>query len=158
MSTAGMKKMQVAKRLDAALEAFRRADRYLLEHDLSERCIASRLALHLQSSFPEFSVDVEYNRAGDAAKRLGLPEECANSFDDDGLALVVPDIIIHTRGPDGTNVLGIELKKQHDRRGPNCDRKRISALKERFGYQFGVLIVCETRRVDAASIQVLEWV
>lgn len=153
-----MRRVEVERRLDEALETFRRADRFLLEHDLSERCIASRLALHLQAAFPELSVDVEYNRAGDAAKRLGLPEDCANSSDDDGLALVVPDIIIHRRGPGGPNVLGIELKKEHDRRGPDCDRKRISALKQRFGYQFGVLIVCKTDRVNTAGIRVLEWV
>jgi hypothetical protein len=101
-----MERAEVQDRLEAALTSFRIEDHYLLEHDLGERCIAARLALHLQRVFPEYSVDVEYNRAGDLAKRLSVPEECANSFDDDGRALVVPDVIVHKRGPDGPNVLG----------------------------------------------------
>ena len=54
-------------------------DQYLLENDLGERCIASRLAMYLQQEFPEYSVDVEYNRDGVVPKRLQLPEDCANS-------------------------------------------------------------------------------
>ena len=90
---------EVERRVEEALRAFQQQDRYLLEHNLSERCIAARVAFHLQRSFPEYSVDVEYNRAGDVPKRLELPEECANSVDDDGRALVVPDVIVHHRGP-----------------------------------------------------------
>ena len=60
-----MEYREVERRLAEALRAFWDADRYLLEHNLSERCIAGRVAFHLQHSFPEYQVDVEYNRAGD---------------------------------------------------------------------------------------------
>lgn len=60
---------EVERRIREALDTFMRDDDYLLVHNLSERCIASRLALHLQGSFTGYKVDVEYNRAGDLAKR-----------------------------------------------------------------------------------------
>lgn len=153
-----MEHAEVARRVDEALQAFRQNDGYLLEHNLSERCIAARVALHLQRCFPDYSVDVEYNRAGDMPKRLDLPEDCANSFDDDGRALVVPDIIVHRRGPAGPNLLGIEIKKAGDPRGFDCDRNRIVALKKRLGYEHGALVECETRTGRQPSIAVSEWI
>lgn len=68
----------VSARLDRALARLQERDSHLLENDLSERCIAARLALYLQAEFPEdgISVDVEYNRLGERVKRLRLPDEC----------------------------------------------------------------------------------
>jgi hypothetical protein len=78
-----MERDQVTGRLNNALRRVAENDRHLLEFDLSERCIASRLAFYLQNEFPEFNVDVEYNRDGEPPKRLGLPPDCAN-FNEDG--------------------------------------------------------------------------
>ncbi len=152
-----MEYREVERRVEESIQSFQQEDRYLLEHNLSERCIAARLAIHLQRFFPEYSVDVEYNRAGYIPKRLDLPEECANSVDDEGRALVVPDVIVHHRGLDGPNLLGIELKKAGDRRGPNCDRERIRALRARLDYCFGALLECETRAEHEPRIFVREW-
>lgn len=149
---------EVQRRVEAALARFLEQDVYLLEHNLHEQCISARVALHLQGLFPEYSVDVEYNRAGDIPKRLGLPDECANSFDEEGRALVVPDIIVHRRGTEGPNVLGLELKKTSDPRGSECDRLRIKALKEHLGYEHGALLVCETRQAHEHTIRVLKWI
>jgi hypothetical protein len=88
----------------------------LLEKNLNERCIAGRLVMYLQELFPEQHVDVEYNRHGDTPKRLGLPEECANYWNEDGEALVVPDVIVHRRGEAGPNILIVELKKTTNER------------------------------------------
>jgi len=152
-----MEHREVERRVEEALQAFRHDDRYLLEHNLSERCIASRVAFHLQHFFPEYSVDVEYNRAGDIPKRLDLPDECANSVDDDGRALVVPDVIVHRRGTAGPNLLGIELKKMGDPRGPDRDRDRLRALRARLDYRYGALLECETRPGHEPCIRVREW-
>lgn len=152
-----MNEDEVRARLDAGLHAFMETDRYLLEHDLNERCIAARVAFHLQGAFPDHIVDVEYNRAGDTPKRLHVPAQCANSFDESGRALVVPDIIIHRRGGEGPNLLGIELKKTTDRRGFECDRLRIRALRAELRYSYGALLICETRDDREPSIAVSEW-
>jgi hypothetical protein len=47
-----MERRDVQERLNRALAQLVAEDRYLLEKDLSERCIAARLALHLQPEFP----------------------------------------------------------------------------------------------------------
>lgn len=151
-----MEEQEVTTRLNNALQKVAENDRYLLEFDLSERCIASRLALYLQNEFPDFNVDVEYNRDGATPKRLGLPEGYAN-FDENGQALVVPDVIVHRRGHDGPNLLVLELKKTTNPEPRDCDRERVRALREQLGYEFGALIECETRRGHQPGIATLEW-
>jgi len=138
---------EVKRRVGDALTAFETADRYLLENNLSERCIAARLAIHLQRIFPDYQVDVEYNRAGATPKRLDVPRR----------ALVVPDIVVHRRGPAGPNLLALELKKTTNRRGADSDRERIRAFRERLGYSYGALLQCETRPRHEPHIRVLEW-
>ncbi len=106
-----MERAEVIERLNRALGKFREIDRYLLDNDLSERCIASRLAMYLQDAFPDHDVDVEYNRAGEIAKRVPLSKDCDTRKNRDGHPLAVPDVIVHKRGPDGPNVLVLEFKK-----------------------------------------------
>jgi hypothetical protein len=106
-----MEEEDVMARLTVALERVAEQDLHLLGVDVSERCIASRLAMYLQEQFPEHHVDVEYNRDAETPKRLGLPEECANIGDHNGRAFVVPDVIVHRRGAAGPNILILELKK-----------------------------------------------
>lgn len=150
---------EVQTRVAAALAGFTDADRYLLENDLSERCIAARFALHLQPLFPDYSVDVEYNREGRTPKYLALSDECANPDyrNEDGDSLVVPDLIVHSRGADGPNLLVLEFKKTTNRCGFDCDRERVIAFKNVLGYCFGALIECETRKGSDPAIRVAEW-
>ena len=105
---------EVRERLERALRRLGEDDRYLLENDLSERCIAARLAMYLREEFEQYDVDVEYNREGDVAKRLrGLPDECYRRRNRHVEAPVaVPDIIVHHRGFDGPNLLVIEMKRR----------------------------------------------
>jgi hypothetical protein len=148
---------EVKRLLALALAKVADADRYLLEHDLSERCIASRVALYLQAVFAEYSVDVEYNRDGLSPKRLGLPEECAKYRNRDGESLVVPDVIVHCRGPQGPNLLVLEFKKTSNPQGFDCDRRRICAFREQLRYDYGALVECETRSGYEPGIQVIQW-
>jgi hypothetical protein len=152
-----MEREEVKIRLLYALEEVIRNDVHLLDYDLSERCIASRLAMYLQKAFPEYSVDVEYNRHGDSPKRLGLPEECANYKDSNGEALAVPDLIVHRRGSEGPNVLVLELKKTTNREPRWCDRKRVQAFRAQLRYTYGALIECETRKGHESDITISEW-
>lgn len=149
--------MEIRSKLEEALEELALNDRHLLENNLSERCIASRLALHLQSRFPAYSVDVEYNRAGDTPKKLKLPMECANYQDERGEALVVPDIIVHRRGADGPNVLVLELKKTTNPNSHNSDFLRVQAFRNQLGYCHGALIECETRPRYEPGIRIFYW-
>jgi hypothetical protein len=152
-----MDRTDVQERLNKALKKLAQNDRHLLENDLSERCIASRLAMYLQQEFPDHSVDVEYNRHGDIPKKLGLSEECANRWDRNGKAFVVPDVIVHRRGPSGPNILVLELKKTTNRIPRDCDRLRVSAFRKQLGYTFSSLIECETRKGHEPEIAISEW-
>jgi hypothetical protein len=152
-----MERDDVRRRLEAALERLVRNDAYLLANNLGERCIAARLAMYLQGAFPEYAVDAEYNRAGDVPKRLGLPDECANYRNEHGESLVVPDVIVHRRGPEGPNILVLEVKKTSNPVPRDCDRARIHAFRDRYGYQFAALLECETRHSRGPAARVAEW-
>jgi len=152
-----MERRDVEERLIRALAALAERDSYLLENDLSERCIAARLAMHLQGQFPDYKVDVEYNRAGEIAKRVPLSQQCAKRWNREGEALAVPDIIVHQRGNAGPNVLVLELKKTSNPAGWDCDRERVLAFRTHLNYEFGALIECETRRGEAAGVRVARW-
>lgn len=119
--------------------------------------VRARLAMYLQEQFPEHHVDCEYNRAGNTPKRLNVPAECANGRDDNGEALVVPDVIVHRRGTEGPNVLVLELKKASNPEPRACDRARIHGFRDHLAYEFGVLIECETRAGREPAAVVAEW-
>ena len=152
-----MEHHDVRTRLDAALSRLVAQDAYLFANNLLERCIAARLAMYLQHEFPEHHVDVEYNRDADTPKRLGLPDECANDVDEHGESLVVPDVIVHRRGPDGPNILVLEVKKTTNPAPIHCDSIRIRSFRAQYGYEFAALIVCETRAGRAPAALVSEW-
>ena len=158
VSDSAMDEAEVRRILEEALRRIEADDRHLLENDLAERCIASRLAMYMQPSFNGWSVDVEYNRKGDIAKRLGVPRECANAVDRNGEALVIPDVIVHERGPQGRNLLVIELKKTTNPVPRGCDRHRVDAFRAQLHYSYGALIECETRPGRQPAAQLTAWI
>jgi hypothetical protein len=152
-----MDRHDVEERLNKALQRLRDEDALLLENDLSERCIAARLALHLQPEFPGYKVDGEYNRAGEIKKRVPLSEECDTRKNREGSPLAVPDVIVHRRGDNVANVLVLELKKTSNPTGWNCDRERVRAFREHLHYEFAALIECETRYGAVPGIVIADW-
>jgi hypothetical protein len=131
---------EVQRHLGVALQKFNDSDLILLRYDVHECCIAARLAMYLQVEFPNHSVDVEYSRAGGVApKRLALPVQCGRRKH----GVVRPDIIVHHRGPDGPNLLVLELKKSVSADPPQCDHNRIRAFRREFRYAFGATIMCQ---------------
>jgi hypothetical protein len=134
------------------------SDEYLFRVDASERNLAGRLGIHLQPKLLDWHVDPEYNRmAGNAPKRIHLPLECAGYRNEDDLVLVCPDLIVHRRGPEGPNLLVVELKKTTNRDKGICDRHRLLAFREQFGYRFGARIECETRPNAQPAMRLLDW-
>jgi hypothetical protein len=152
-----MERDVVRGRLEAALQRLVANDAYLLAHNLGERCIAARLAMYLQQEFPDHNVDAEYNRDADTPKSLDLPEDCANYRDEHGESLVVPDVIVHRRGPEGPNILVLEMKKTSNPVPRDCDRARIHAFRAQYHYEFAALIECETRAGRDPAVGVVDW-
>ena len=81
----------------AAVEELLTRDRLLFVHRVGERSISHRLAVYLEAQFPGWDVGCEYDRDGDVRKMI--PKGSGN--DDDECSAVLPDIIVHHRGPGG---------------------------------------------------------
>jgi hypothetical protein len=151
-----MKLETVQDRVARALRSLLKSDSYLLEKNLSERCLTSRFAMHLQREFPKHVVDVEYNRDGLSPKRFRLPDACANYCEGEE-PLVVPDVIVHRRGRAGPNLLAIEVKKSTNREPRACDQARLAAFRNQLGYIYGALVELETRAHHSPRARVAEW-
>ena len=139
--------------VNSALNCFNREERYLIENDLSERCVCARFAMHLTSAIEKsefnrrgYVVDVEYNRGADgyerATKRI------------DGAPITV-DLIVHKRGYDCDygfdNLICIEMKKSKDRRGCSEDEDRLrkmTGFEYGFHYKAGFMIIVDQESVN----------
>jgi hypothetical protein len=137
-------------RIATAIEALRQNDAHLLEVRCSERSIVGRLQVYLAGVFPSHDVDIEYNRHGIDKKRVQLSDQCRKLMPEG--ALVVPDIVIHTRGNDERNTVVMEVKPDdRDEGAIECDREKLAAIKSTFGYAYSVLLIvpvgneCQTR-------------
>jgi hypothetical protein len=157
-----MDENDVRRLLEAALHTLAARDEHLLVNDLSERCIAARLAMHLQPLFAahddSLSVDVEYNRVDDVVKAVALPDDCSRWRNREGQTRVVPDVIVHRRGGAGPNILVIELKKTSNPAQLGCDRIRVAAFRAQLGYSFGALVECETQNGAEPGVRLAEWI
>jgi hypothetical protein len=124
-------------------------DLSLLKNDLAERTIAAALMTHLGRVFPEWNVDVEYNRMGEAPKRAGWNQD---------LALVYPDVIVHIRGS-SKNLLAIELKKSSNPEGKEDDVRKLRAYRTdgELAYQHCLFLRIGTQE-QAGLITEFEWV
>ena len=140
-----MKRVTIDRRLTLAIDRLLALDEHLFAQRASERAIAHRLAIHLDNQFPGWDVDCEYNRYGDALKILPLSEACRHLLRRTGA--VSPDIIIHTRGREGPNLLAIEIKKA-GQRGRSCDMEKLAGYIREYQYEFGLFL---SFRVGAAT-------
>jgi hypothetical protein len=131
---------EVERRLNRALSRVADNDLRLLEHGPSERAVMHRLAVYLEQEFPEWSTDCEYNRQGDAGDRKQAVLVVGQDAKD-----VDPDIIIHRRGPDGPNLLAVEVKPA------DCSKKELehdvnklqAYLEPPLSYMFAVFVMYE---------------
>ena len=153
--SAGMRSDEVKAYLMQATARVTHEDRHLLMVDVSERCIAARLAMYLREYFTDYDVDVEYNRHGDDTKKLhALVDSFRCPRDRDEGRTVLPDVIVHRRGDDKSNLLIIEMKKSGNQSGLEWDVRRIQAFRAELGYKLGALVVCEMGAVPSIDV---EW-
>lgn len=132
--------------VEQAIDTFNVQERYLMENDLSERCMCARFAMHLTEAlrgtpYHEYVVDVEYNRGADGCERA------IKRIDN---APITVDLIVHKRGLDCNyefdNLLCIEVKKSKNRHGCNSDENRLSKMTDSahgFHYKLGVMLVID---------------
>jgi hypothetical protein len=125
----------------AALKEFYARETFLFEHDLGERTLTHRLAVHLESQFPGWEVDCDYDRLG--ARTLRLPHGTIVSTDDHLAKSIYPDIVVHQREIPN-NLLAVEVRKASNHQPPEHDRQKLRALTDPhlwFAYWIGVYLV-----------------
>lgn len=142
------KQTAIVSVLCRALQRFNRYEVHLIKNDLSERCICSRFALHLEyvlqrSPFSNYVADVEYNRGmggNDHGKKIISGHDATI------------DLIVHKRGYNPEtgydNLFAVEMKKQG--LPFSDDKRRLQILVDNsygFGYRAGFAIVIATDEI-----------
>lgn len=135
--------------VDKAICKFNQNEKYLLNKNLSERCICSKFAVYLEreiklSNYPNYEVDVEYNRGVDGDERS------PKRLNDKNI-----DLIVHTRGYDEIhgydNLICIEMKKFNNKRGTKGiedDEERLRGMTNYgygFNYKIGFMIIADIK-------------
>jgi hypothetical protein len=143
--------------LSAAIDNLMRVDNYLLAADCSERSITHQLAVHLAMIFPNYHVDCEYNRDGFDVKRLQLPERQVHVTDDQNDAVTVfPDIVVHKRGTDESNLLVVEIKKAASSVDRAYDIQKLRAFKKQLKYAHAAHVILGYSR-DGKKVTEIAW-
>ena len=131
----------------SALAEFYARETFLLEHDLGERTLTHRLAVHLEKQFSGWQVDCDYDRLGE--RILRLPHGTIVSTDDHLAKSVYPDIVVHQREIPN-NLLAVEVRKTSNHQPPEHDRHKLRALTDPhlwFAYGIGVYLVLGKKSV-----------
>lgn len=129
-----MQKTKVERRLNRTLEQFAHHDEFLLVNDVNELSVTHKLGEYIHQEFPKWDVDCEYNR-----ENKTNPKE----LDDYPKERVLPDIIVHRRGPEsqnGENFIVIEVKANKNNSDEPTDEKKIKAYLRELNYDYGVTI------------------
>jgi hypothetical protein len=138
---------EIICKIKIAYELLISNDSYLINKDVNERSITHKFAVYLNSMFPGYDVDCEYNRNLNKAKEIELEVEDVPS-DNIEAKTVFPDIIVHKRGETGieANLIVIECKKGNleevlkNVRG-EYDMKKLKAYKSpQLGYTTALFI------------------
>ncbi len=141
--------------IDCCLKKLRRFDKDLLDININERTITHILAEYLQEHFSDLNVDCEYNRftvddSEDLVKKLNLPKDQIN-WDDIEAKTIFPDIIIHKRRRQDSNILVIEVKKKQSS-NLTSEIKDINKLKafttNPYNYNLGLFLKIDMEGID----------
>jgi len=138
----------------AALSELYGREAFLFEHDLGERTLAHRLAVRLESQFPGWDVDCDFDRLG--ARTLRLPHGTIVSTDDHLGKSIYPDIVVHQREIPN-NLLAIEVRKASNHQPEEHDQQKLRALTDPhlwFAYGIGVLLTLEKKSISNSEVYV----
>jgi hypothetical protein len=135
-----------------ALVGFYGRESYLFEHDLGERTLTHRLAVHLENHFPGWQVDCDYDRLGE--RTLRLPHGTIVSTDDHLSKSIYPDIVVHQREIPN-NLLAIEVRKACNHQPAEHDRHKLRALTDPhlwFAYWIGAFVTLGKKQVTMSEV------
>ena len=141
MTTSSLNKVKIKQSIRDAILSFYENENHLINVNANERSVTHQIALYLsrQNTFRGFDVDCEYNRNIDITKRLDLKDP-----DDVSTAVLVsktvyPDIIIHKRGNNDSNLVVLEAKRAGEDIG--FDLNKLRAYQSMLKYKLAVMII-----------------
>ncbi|MFD3164473.1 hypothetical protein [Herpetosiphon sp. NSE202] len=140
----------VNRQLKAALSRLLRKDLCLLKQGLHERTIVHKFATYLQIKFPDWDVDVEYNRNINDIKEIVIDLEEKR---------IIPDIIIHHRQTH-ENLLAIEVKalQRPNRKSIAKDKIKLQRYKDQLGYDYACFILFIVKDSTNPEPYTIEWI
>jgi hypothetical protein len=141
-------------KLVTALREFYASEAFLFEHDLGERALTHRLAVHIEKQFSGWQIDCDYDRLGE--RMLRLPHGTIVSTDDHLGKTVYPDIVVHQRDIPN-NLLAVEVRKASNHQPMEHDQHKLRALTDPhlwFAYWIGVLFVLGKKQVTSSEVYV----
>lgn len=136
-----LNKEEIIKRLKICIKELEKKDMYLIMNNGSERAIAHRLAVYMESGFPEYDVDCEYNinvEHNSGRKKIYLLQEEVKKYKSthkkikDKEVSILPDIIVHKRGVNTHNLLVIEIKKDTSIIDDGFDQIKLEKLTKTY--------------------------
>lgn len=135
--------------LKDSIDQFIENELYLIENNANERSISFQLAryLSLNENLSTYHIDCEYNRKGDEVKRL--PQSSESNTDDTRGKTIFPDIIIHKRGNDSSNLAIIEIKKDNNN-DTDRDIEKLENLTSHYydyNYIYGIHLTFNTTQL-----------
>ncbi|MDP2331839.1 MAG: hypothetical protein Q8M19_14205 [Reyranella sp.] len=137
-----MTSREVEEGISRACSQLYAEQRRLIANSALEDGIVGRLARYLDPLFPGWDVDAHYNREGAGRKSK-----------QDGMGLIIPDIVIHTAGVKaGPNLVAIEVKGYWNTEDREEDETNLKRLAAEYGYEF--LFRVELRRETFELIRV----
>jgi hypothetical protein len=135
---------EIFTKIDLSICDFLREDSDLLTREASERSISHKLAEHLQKHFSNLKTDCEYNRHGNAVKKLRYLRVYDIKPDYLEAKTVFPDIVIHARGIDQCNLAVIEIKKSNSNHNWATDKEKLQSFTgDEFNYHLGIFLVAD---------------
>ncbi|MGD0080829.1 MAG: hypothetical protein ABSB80_09320 [Methanoregula sp.] len=141
---------EICQRVNIAIGILFKNDIFLLTNGVHERSISHKLAEYLQTLFPDWNVDCEYNRKGDATKILKGLKDCDEYIRTDR---VYPDIIIHQRNTKN-NLLVIEIKINNTNSECDIEKLKLFTSDPEFKYSYGLFV--RFRRINKPDLQWFE--
>ena len=122
---------RIKKSIEKATRLLLKNDLFLLSNNCDEWSISHKFAEYIQDSFPEWHVDVEYNRDRDQIKTLENE-------------IVRPDIIVHIRDT-SFNHLVFEVKKSNQgaQEIDEARQRLVSFTNQngRYHYDLGIIVI-----------------
>ncbi len=138
-----MIELGIEEKIKKAIDVLYKKDKFLIDNKVHEQAICTSLACYLKGFFPEYDVDVEYNREG-------IGENPKKNLEN---SKKKPDIIIHKRGIDKNNIMVIEAKCHWNREKRGIDKNTLKQLKKKYKYQFAFFLEFEKEKCKMVEVE-----